>query len=85
MDTAESHGEDRDAAAKWRATGLGRSICPRHLRHASLHPKQKSDSGTSSLCGLSQAPHMCLLICNIGKVIRHLGEALSPKAVPRTQ
>lgn len=56
MDTAGSHGEDRDAAAKWRATELGRSICPHHLRDASLHPKQKSDSGTSSLCGLSQVP-----------------------------
>lgn len=69
MDTVGSHGEDRDAAAKWRATGPGGRICPRHLRDASLYPKQKSDSGTSSLCGLSQAPHMCLLVCNMGKVI----------------
>lgn len=43
MDTVGSHGEDRDAAAKWRATGPGGSICPRHLRDASLYPKQKSD------------------------------------------
>ena len=56
MDTAGSHGEDRDGGAKWRTTGLGRSICPHHLRDASLHPKQMSDSGISLLCGLSQAP-----------------------------